>query len=62
MSSSDLSKDFNRSSSINSRISMKSPPHHSFSRRYSDCNIVFLEDHDKKNPDDERVKLLKRKD
>ena len=57
-----MSKDFNRSSSFNSRLTIKSPPHHCTNKRYSDCNIVFLEDHDKKNHEEERVKLLKRKD
>jgi len=52
MSSSDLSREFNRSSSISSKFTIKSPPsNHALSRRYSDCNIVFLEDQDKINPD-----------
>jgi hypothetical protein len=62
MSSTDLSKSFIRSSSI-SKITIKtSTSRHSLSRRYSDCNIVFLEEKESKNLDDQKQTLLKRKE
>jgi hypothetical protein len=61
MSSSDLSRPLIRSSSI-SKMSIKTnPSRHTLTRRYSDCNIVYLEEKEKQNFEDQKMKLVKRK-
>ncbi len=61
MSSTDMSKQFIRSSSI-SKITIKTnSSRHTLTRRYSDSNIVFLEEKEKHNLEDQTQNLLKRK-
>ena len=58
-------QNFNRATSITNRFlnaQMYSTTRPQLNRRYSDCKLVVLQDKEKKNPEDTRLKLLERKD